>query len=31
MDFVYLALTALFFAAVLGLGHGCAALRGGRK
>ncbi len=31
MDFAYLALVALFFAAVVGLGYGCAALRGGRK
>ena len=31
MDFVYLALVALFFAAIVGLGQGCAALGGRRK
>jgi hypothetical protein len=31
VDFVYLALIALFFAAVVGLGYGCDALHRGRK
>jgi len=32
VDFVYLALIALFFAAAVGLGYGCAALHSrGRK
>jgi hypothetical protein len=31
VDFVYLALIGLFFAAVVGLGYGCDALHRGRK
>lgn len=30
MDFIYLALIALFFAVAVGLAYACAALHGGR-